>query len=196
MLEHSVPLPGDVPMPENCVTDEAQLLSWYKGGNIDTKDLERFRRRSEKDPCEWRRLGITDRSPETPPTDKRSRQWVRVKGKIQNQDSHLPALAYFSDSFFLVTAAKVNPLTQKDIGMMVSLDHTIYFHHAADTKADEWMFMELDSSWAGKERALVTQKIWNRDGILVATCYQEGLIRLKKDGRDGAVELISETSKL
>lgn len=184
-------------MPEDCVTDEAQLLKWYKGGRIGAEDLERFRRRTEGDPCEWRRLGITDKSPDAAPTDKRSRQWVRVKGKIHSKDSYLPALAYCSDSFFLVTAAKVNSLNREDIGMMVSLDHTIYFHHVAEIKSDEWMFMELDSSWAGEERALVTQKIWNRDGGLVATCYQEGLIRLKKDGvKPKVVELVNGTSKL
>jgi acyl-CoA thioesterase 8 len=191
MIEHSVSLPGDVLMPENCTMDEEQLLKRHKEGEINTSDLERLRRKLEDDPCEWRHLGISDKSPETPPTDKRSRQWVRVKGNIHNQNSHLPALAYFSDRVFLVTAAKVNPPSRGDIGMMVSLDHTIYFHHAADTKADQWMLLELDSSWAGEERALVTQKIWDRNGILVATCYQEGLIRLKKDK---TVEPIDATS--
>lgn len=194
MIEHSVPLPGDVPMPENCATNEEQLQKWSKEGLINTRDLEHLRQRSENDPCEWRHLGIIDKSPSTAPTDKRSRRWARVKGDIQNHESHLPALAYFSDSSFLVTAVKVNPLTQKDIGMIVSLDHTIYFHSAADIKADEWVLVELDSSWAGEERALVTAKIWNRDGTLLASCYQEGLIRLKKDENSGVVT--GEDSKL
>lgn len=191
-IEHAVPLPGNVPEPEICATDEERLVEWCEKGNLSTEDLARFRQILEKDPCEWRHLGITDKSPDTAPTDKRSRRWARVKGKIQEQDSHLPSLAYFSDSSFLVTAAKVNPLTQKDISMIVSLDHTIYFHNAADIKADEWVLVELDSSWAGEERALVTAKIWNRDGTLLASCYQEGLIRLRKNG----VETAGETSKL
>lgn len=198
-IEHSVPLPGNVPVPENCLTDEEQLLKWYEKGNLNTEDLARFKQLLEMDPCEWRHLGITDKSPDTAPTDKRSRRWARVKGKIQNQDSHLPSLAYFSDSAFLVTAAKVNPLTQKDISMIVSLDHTIYFHNAADIKADEWVLVELDSSWAGEERALVTAKIWNRDGTLLASCYQEGLIRLRQNkDKDGGVAAAptGETSKL
>lgn len=196
MIEHSVPLPGDVPMPDSCVTDEERLFKWRSEGNIDIKDLKRFERRSETDPCEWRHLGITDKSPDTPPTDKRSRRWARVKGKIQDEDSHLPALAYFSDSSLLVTAVKVNPLIQKGIGMIVSLDHTIYFHNAAEIKADEWMLVELDSSWAGEERALVTAKFWNQDGTLVASCYQEGLIRLKRGEKGGMAEPVGGTSKL
>ena len=65
------------------------------------------------------------------------------------------------------------------VGMMVSLDHTIFFHRPRDCKADEWMFSEMESSWAGDGRGLVFQKIWNREGQLIATCVQEvSLFRL------------------
>ncbi|KAI4132002.1 MAG: hypothetical protein LQ341_006317 [Variospora aurantia] len=59
------------------------------------------------------------------------------------------------------------------IGMMVSLDHTIYFHRPREIKADEWMLSENESPWSGDGRGLVFQRIWNRDGVLVATCVQE-----------------------
>ncbi|KAI9721580.1 MAG: hypothetical protein M1828_005070 [Chrysothrix sp. TS-e1954] len=67
-----------------------------------------------------------------------------------------------------------------EIGMMVSLDHTIYFHRPKDFKADEWLFSEMDTPWSGDGRGVVTQRIWTRDGKLVATCFQEGLVRLKQ----------------
>jgi len=60
-----------------------------------------------------------------------------------------------------------------EIGMMVSLDHTIYFHNPGKVRADEWMLSEMDSPWAGDERAVVTQKIFSKDGTLLATCVQE-----------------------
>lgn len=59
------------------------------------------------------------------------------------------------------------------IGMMVSLDHTIYFHRPRDIRADEWLCSEMESPWAGAERGLALQRIWNRDGRLLATCVQE-----------------------
>lgn len=59
------------------------------------------------------------------------------------------------------------------IGMMVSLDHTIYFHNPRAFRADEWMFTEMESPWAGDGRGLVLQKIWSADGRLVASCVQE-----------------------
>lgn len=64
------------------------------------------------------------------------------------------------------------------VGMMVSLDHTIYFHRPREIHADEWLFSEMESPWAGDGRGLVLQRIWNKHGELVATCVQEGLVRL------------------
>jgi acyl-CoA thioesterase len=70
-------------------------------------------------------------------------------------------------------------LTDKDradkpqVGMMVSLDHVIYFHNPRAFRADEWMFTEMESPWAGDGRGLVCQKMWSKDGVLVATCVQE-----------------------
>ncbi|RMD40573.1 hypothetical protein DV735_g4569, partial [Chaetothyriales sp. CBS 134920] len=66
------------------------------------------------------------------------------------------------------------------IGMMVSLDHSIYFHNPRSFRADEWMLAEVNSPWAGDGRGLVIQRIWSKDGILIATCIQEGLVRLNQ----------------
>ena len=64
------------------------------------------------------------------------------------------------------------------IGMLVSLDHVIYFHHPKESKADEWVFTEMESPWSGEGRGTVAQKIWNEEGKLLATCVQEGVVRL------------------
>lgn len=59
------------------------------------------------------------------------------------------------------------------IGMMVSLDHTIYFHEPRRVRADEWMLSEMESPWSGDGRGVVTQRIFSKDGTLLATCFQE-----------------------
>lgn len=66
---------------------------------------------------------------------------------------------------------------RKEVGMMVSLDHSIYFHNPWAFRADEWMLMEMESPWAGEGRGLAIQKIWSRDGTLIATCTQEVRLR-------------------
>ncbi|OJD15706.1 acyl-CoA thioesterase II [Blastomyces percursus] len=77
----------------------------------------------------------------------------------------------------------------RKMGMMVSLDHTIYFHSRGGFRADEWLFTEMTSPWAGDERGLVMQKIWAQDGTLVATCVQEGVVRLKQESPSKATRL-------
>ncbi|KAJ6263704.1 Acyl-coenzyme A thioesterase [Drechslerella dactyloides] len=113
------------------------------------------------------------------PTTKRIRSWIRAKGTIgapAGAAPHLEALAYVSDSWFLGTLLRAHKTAR--VGMMVSLDHTIYFHGAF--RADEWMFLESDSPWAGDQRGLVHQRICGKDGRLIATCYQEGLVRVRE----------------
>lgn len=67
------------------------------------------------------------------------------------------------------------------IGMMVSLDHSIWFHNPRAFRADEWMLTEMESPWAGDGRGLVFQRVWSKDGTLIATCTQEGCVRLMQE---------------
>ncbi|KAF2104108.1 Thioesterase/thiol ester dehydrase-isomerase [Rhizodiscina lignyota] len=76
---------------------------------------------------------------------------------------------------------RTNVAKRPEIGMMVSLDHTIYFHNPRDFRADDWIFTEMDSPWAGDGRGLVMQRMWTKEGKLIATCVQEGVVRLKQE---------------
>ncbi|CAK7229673.1 acyl-CoA thioesterase [Sporothrix curviconia] len=79
-------------------------------------------------------------------------------------------------------------LGQPEVGMVVSLDHTIYFHEPDRVRADEWMLAVMDSPWAGEGRGVVTQRIFGTDGTLLVTCIQEGIVRLKEDGSKRAAK--------
>ncbi|KAL7272454.1 acyl-CoA thioesterase [Rhizina undulata] len=191
--EHEVKFPEGIPKPEECPTDQQRTDYLLKEGKIDAETAEFLKRRADNDPFEWRRVGIATDDPaldpldlKCPPQKKKLRQWVRAKGNIKHLSSHLPALAYCTDAWFIGTVTRVNHKARRgQVGMMVSLDHTVYFHKGDEIKTDEWMLMETESPWAGEERGLVTQRIWNLEGKLVATCFQEGLVRLR-DGREGA----------
>ena len=78
-----------------------------------------------------------------------------------------------SDSEWTEKSKNTSETPNRPIGMMVSLDHTIFFHRPREVKADEWLFTEMETPWAGEGRGLVSQRIWNRDGRLVASCVQE-----------------------
>ncbi|KAL2871266.1 acyl-CoA thioesterase [Aspergillus lucknowensis] len=75
-------------------------------------------------------------------------------------------------------AAAEGTTAQKRVGMLLSLNHTIFFHNHQRLRADEWLFCELKCPWTGNERGLVTQNIWTAEGVLVATCIQEGVVRV------------------
>ena len=62
---------------------------------------------------------------------------------------------------------------KRSLGIMVSLDHTIYFHRPREVRADEWMCTEMETPWSGEGRGLVMQRIWNKEGRLMASCVQE-----------------------
>ncbi|KAG7107469.1 Acyl-coenzyme A thioesterase 8 like protein [Verticillium longisporum] len=81
------------------------------------------------------------------------------------------------------------------VGMLVSLDHSIYFHDPRRVRADEWMFSEMDTPWAGDGRGVVLQRIFAADGTLLATCVQEGLVRLTQEDVDGAAREGGATAK-
>jgi acyl-CoA thioesterase-2 len=58
---------------------------------------------------------------------------------------------------------------------VASLDHAMWFHEPF--RADEWLLHVIDSPVARGGRGLVRGRIFSRDGRLVASTAQEGLIR-------------------
>ena len=58
---------------------------------------------------------------------------------------------------------------------VASLDHAMWFH--GDFRMDDWLLYVMKSSNAGRARGLSEGKIYTRQGKLVASVAQEGLIR-------------------
>ncbi|KAM3416017.1 hypothetical protein BST61_g9504 [Cercospora zeina] len=142
----------------------------------------------------------------TPPAMKKV-VWLRARLPFHKRDTvqtHLAALAFLSDSYFITTMAQVMGLRMghrftgthertrvskgdtppPTVSMMVSLDHVIHFH-CHDFRADEWIYMEMEPLWAGEGRALVRGRMFSHSGALLATCMQEGVIRLKPQSTSG-----------
>jgi acyl-CoA thioesterase-2 len=57
-----------------------------------------------------------------------------------------------------------------------SLDHAMWWHRPA--RADEWLLYVQDSPSAQGARGLSQASLFRRDGTLVATVAQEGMVRL------------------
>lgn len=84
-----------------------------------------------------------------------------------------PYLRHVADMELADFSKNTSQVPRAQVGMMVSLDHTIYFHRPREVKADEWLCSEMESPWSGDGRGLVMQRIWNKEGRLVASCVQE-----------------------
>jgi acyl-CoA thioesterase II len=93
---------------------------------------------------------------------------------------HALIIAYASDSAFINTAARANGFSynSQSIGMMASLDHSMWFHKPA--RADEWLLYDMHSPRTNNGRGVAFGRIYTRDGILIATTAQEGVIRLSE----------------
>ncbi|MGF1908296.1 acyl-CoA thioesterase II [Vibrio kasasachensis] len=103
--------------------------------------------------------------------------WVKANGEVpDDQLIHQYLLAYASDWGFLVTALHphgVSLLTPKL--QVATIDHSIWFHRPF--KMDEWLLYVIESPTASNTRGLVRGEIYNRQGDLVATAVQEGVMR-------------------
>lgn len=119
--------------------------------------------------------------PEDPDHPAKARLWVRIDGDL-GADRALQAAAFtYASDLTLLGAA----LVPHGIGIYssrlqpASLDHSIWFHRPF--RADEWWLYDQASPFAGGARGMTTARVFTREGELVATVAQEGLIRLRDD---------------
>jgi len=60
---------------------------------------------------------------------------------------------------------------------VASLDHALWFH--GDVKVNDWLLYSMESPWAGGARGLARGQVFTREGRLVASVAQEGLMRVR-----------------
>jgi acyl-CoA thioesterase II len=93
---------------------------------------------------------------------------------------HQCVLAYASDLMLLDAALMPHARTVFDRKLMAaSLDHALWFHRPF--KADDWLLYAQDSPSAGGGRGFARGLIFTRNGTLVASVAQEGLLRERRD---------------
>jgi acyl-CoA thioesterase-2 len=109
--------------------------------------------------------------------------WLRAAGKLPDDPGvHCAMLAYASDHAFITTALLPHAVGWHTPGMQVaSVDHVMWFHERF--RADEWLLYAIESPKAHGARGLVRGKVFTRDGRLVASTAQEGLIRKREKKR-------------
>ncbi|WP_157978600.1 MULTISPECIES: acyl-CoA thioesterase [Nocardia] len=104
--------------------------------------------------------------------------WIRPRSPIPGDDPmHAAALAYLTDVLLLSTALGPHRITTEDPDLrFATVNHSVWFH--TPCKVDDWLLYEQEGTWAGSGRALCRGSVFHRDGTLVATVMQEGMIRV------------------
>lgn len=106
--------------------------------------------------------------------------WFRTVASLpDSRPIHRAVLAYASDFQLLSTAIQPHGVSFH-LGQIkaASLDHAIWFHD--DFRVDDWLLYVTDSPWSGLARGFGRGQIFSRDGRLVASVAQEGMIRLPR----------------
>ncbi len=103
--------------------------------------------------------------------------WLKTVGALPDDLAlHRYLLAYASDYSFITTALLPHAVSWLTPGMQVaSLDHVMWFHQPF--RVDDWLLHVIDSPAAHGARGLVRGRVFTRDGRLVASTSQEGLLR-------------------
>ncbi|HEY1709410.1 MAG TPA: acyl-CoA thioesterase II [Rhizomicrobium sp.] len=105
--------------------------------------------------------------------------WIRATGPVpDNIIVQQSVLAYASDMSLLDTALLPHGRSWNSPIQMASLDHAMWFHHPF--KMDDWLLYAQDSPSASGARGFNRGAVYTRDGKLVASVVQEGLMRLRE----------------
>jgi len=170
-FDHQLPMP-DVPPPEE-LTD----LDEHLRGFLPHLPPGLRRVLERKRPFEFR--------PVKPPnmltpqkTEPVRNIWFRTVDRVQgNEAMHRCLLAYVSDFNLLDTAMMPHglPAAPRKL-IMASIDHAMWFHRSV--RVDDWLLYATDSPSASGARGFARGSVFSRDGRLVASTSQEGLMRV------------------
>ena len=173
-VEHQMPMPLDVPPPEELKT-QIELINDSK---LEIPEaIRKFWARER--PLEVKPVNI-EHYTTSDPLPPRQNVWVRMTGDVPDDRALQSAiLAYLSDMTLLDTANFTHGRTGFDARLqMASLDHAMWFHR--QHKLDDWLLYSQDSPNMIGSRGFSRGLLYARDGRLIASVTQEGLIRERR----------------
>lgn len=171
-LEYQMPMPLDVPPPEE-LKSQRELLQEATHVPEQIRLFWAKERPLELRPVYAEHYSSRDK---LPPLQK---VWIRLTGPVPNDRAlRCAVLAYLSDMTLLDTAtfAHGRGIFDPDI-QAASLDHAMWFHR--EHPLDGWLLYTQDSPSTSGSRGFTRGALYAQDGTLIASVAQEGLIRLR-----------------
>ncbi len=177
--DHQLAMPS-VPAPETLLS-EKDIVKGF--GDRLPESVRRYFLRER--PIELRPVDLRRYLGQAPTPEEQARPtqnvWFRATGALPDDPRvHLAVLAYASDMTLVDTAlvAHGKSVFQPDI-QAASLDHAMWFHRPV--RMDDWLLYTQDSPSASQALGLARGLIYTRDGRLLASVAQEGLLRPRPD---------------
>jgi acyl-CoA thioesterase-2 len=161
----------EVPMPEDLPPEDEIRARIMAEGTEAARRYWSYPRSIELRPVDLRHYLSHD------PLPPAQQMWVRAVGPLPDDPAvHRCVLAYTSDMTLLDTSLYVHGrmVFDRDV-QAASLDHALWFHRPC--RADEWLLYVTDSPSTSGARGFARGSLFSRDGTLVASVAQEGLIR-------------------
>jgi acyl-CoA thioesterase II len=172
-LEHQFDMPK-VPPPEELKSEHELRLAEIDKMPPQAREWALRPRPIEMRPVAWH--GFSNRGKHPPFDD----IWIKATGPVPDDIGVQQAvLAYASDMSLLDTALLPHGLDWHSPLQMASLDHAMWFHHKF--RVDEWLLYAQDSPSASGARGFNRGAVYTRDGKLVASMVQEGLMRVRPE---------------
>jgi len=166
-LEHQVPMP-DVPAPESLASLperlahlKDELAEWFERPHpIDQRHIGEL---------PWKQSDISDPI---------QRLWIRADGALPDDPLlHACVVTYASDMSLFDTMLQPHPVRWDDQNFMgATIDHCMWFHRPV--RADHWLLYDSESPVATGARGLARGFLFDRDGHLMVSMVQEGLMRV------------------
>ncbi|MEL6920818.1 MAG: acyl-CoA thioesterase II [Pseudomonadota bacterium] len=172
-LDYAVSMPEDVPPPEALMSEEVLVERFSEQL---PESVKRYWRRER--PIELRPTSL-EHYFSAKPLEARQDIWVRPTGPVPDDWlTQAAVLAYLSDMTLLDTALFAHGRSIFDPKLQVaSLDHSMWFHR--EHALDDWLLYAQDSPSTSGSRGFTRGSFFTRDGVLIASTVQEGLMRLK-----------------
>lgn len=171
-FSHQLAMPN-VPPPEGLKTDR-EIGESIREQAPDIYRLTRLERPIECRPTDGADQYTADNA------EAKQNIWIKALGSLPDSDRmHQVALSYVSDYNLLATALLPHrkKLNNQQV-FLASLDHAMWFHRPF--RFDDWLLYSMESPNAGSARGFSRGNIFTRDGQLVASVAQEGLIRTRR----------------
>jgi len=173
-LEHQFEIPA-VPPPE-----EVKPLALLPSEDFDhmPKSMQRWLDRFG--PFEFRAVRGSDPDDQAPQPPFKE-LWFKLHGPLDEDPRlHRALLAYVSDFHLVGTATLPHGISWVQGNLIIaSLDHAMWFHR--DFRLDDWLLYVCDSPSSSGGRGLARGMIYDRQGRLVASTAQEGVVRLRRE---------------